>query len=449
LGLAYLAAAAREAGHQVRIVDANALGLEPAQSAEEALRDAPGVVGLTATTATITLAAEIAAAIKARQPGTATLVGGVHTSFLPSRTLEEFSGIDIAARGEAERSLPLLLAAIEAGDDPLEVPGFAHRLADGGFHDTGMPAPLDALDSLPQPARDLLPMERYRCVDSNSFSTILASRGCPARCVYCAVPAVFGRRMRYRDPEQVACEMDEVHRRWGVSFFSFLDDTFTTRHDWVHSFCDHAERLGLPRRLRWICLTRPDMADLPLMRRMKRAGCVRVELSVESGSDTGRAFLRKGMREEAVVAGFAAAREAGLSTMGFAILNIPGETERDVQRTFDLVRRIDPDFLQVSFMTPYPGTELWKLAEEQGLISTRDWSRYSFLNNIVLRNDAMTPEQLQAQYLRFVRRFYLRPGTAIKLARLVATRTTHLRPLLRTAALGLSAALLARVGGQR
>ena len=250
--------------------------------------------------------------------------------------------------------------------------------------------------------------------------------------------------MRYRSPAAVAREMSDVHASYGVEFFSFVDDTFTTKKDWVQDFCAEVGRLGLPGRVRWICLTRADMVDEALLRLMRKAGCVRVEFGIESGSETGRRFLRKGLTEQAVVDGFRAARRAGLSTMGFAILNIPGETPEDVEATFDLVRRADPDYLQVSFLTPYPGTWLRDEAEREGRVTTDDWSRYSFLNDVVLRNDGLTPAELQAAYLRFVRRFWFRPRTAVKLARLVLNGTTRLRPLARTAWLGVAATIESR-----
>jgi len=446
LGLAYLAAAARAAGHSASIVDANALDLDPDAAAAVALAEAPDVVGLTATTPTIDTAAAIAGRIKARAPGKTVICGGPHTTALPTRSLEEFPGFDVVARGEGEQTLPRVLGLL-AGErlrDLARVPGLAFRGRGGEVIDTGVAPAVVNLDGLAPPARDLLPMERYRCPDSDAFSTILAMRGCPCGCVYCAVPGMFGRKMRYRSPAAVAEEIDEVHRRLGTPFFSFVDDTFTTSRDWVLEFVEAVQARDLQRRVRWICLTRPDLVDRPLLEAMRSAGCARVELGIESGSAIGREFLNKGLTEEAVLVGFRAAREAGLSTMGFVILNIPGETAEHVRQTFELVRRADPDYLQVSFLTPYPGTALWERAQSAGWIATERWSEYSFLNNVVLRHGSRPADEVQAEYLRFVRRFYLRPRTVIKLGRLVLDGTTRLRPLLRTLARGLASTVLAR-----
>jgi anaerobic magnesium-protoporphyrin IX monomethyl ester cyclase len=443
LGLAYLAAAVRAAGWRVSIVDANAWGLDLEQTVQRILALAPDVVGATATTPTVLRAGEILAGIKAARPRVSTLLGGPHGTHLPARTLEELPGVDVVFRGEAEESLPRVLGVLAAGTlEGLDaIPGIAWRRPDGGVGDTGVAPPIRELDGLAPPARDLLPMDRYRCPDSDSFTTLLAMRGCPFPCVYCAVPSVHGARMRFRSPQAVVDEIAQTHARYGTDFFSFLDDTFTTRRDWVLDFAERMRAADLHRRVRWICLTRVDLVDADLLAAMRDAGCVRVELGIESGSARGRAFLNKGITPTQVIDAFRLARAAGLSTMGFVILNIPGETREDIEETFQLARSADPDFLQVSLLTPYPGTELHRLASENGWIRTEDWSRYSFLNHAVLENPAFSPEEVRDLHQRFLRRFYYRPRTAMKLLRLLLRGTTRLRPLARTITLGLRSTL--------
>jgi radical SAM superfamily enzyme YgiQ (UPF0313 family) len=351
--------------------------------------------------------------------------------------------VDVVVQGEGEATLPLVLERLDAGPPApsvlAEVPGLAFRGRDGEVVDTGVAAPIADLDALPEPARDLLPNHRYRCPDSERFTTLLAMRGCPYRCVYCAVPGLFGRQVRCRDPGAVVAELLGAQARFGVEFFSFLDDTFTTRRAWVEAFCEAARRAGLAGRARWICLTRADLVDRTLLAAMKAAGCVRIELGVESGSSAGRAFLEKGLVDGQILDAFRGAREVGLSTMGFAILNLPGETEQDVAATFALLHRADPDFLQVSLLTPYPGTPLREMAEKNGWITTDDWSRYSFLNDVVL-DHGVPAAVVRARHRVFLRRFYLRPRTVFKLGRLVLSGSSRLRPLARTVALGLAGA---------
>jgi len=449
LGLAYLAAAVRGAGGRVSIVDANALGLSVDESVRRVIALAPDVVGATATTPTVQRAGAILAGVKAYAPEVPTLLGGPHGTHLPARTLDELPGVDLVFRGEAEESLPRVLDVLDLRTmkDLEAIPGIAWRRLDGGVGDTGVAPPIRELDGLAPPARDLLPMDRYRCPDSDRFTTLLAMRGCPFPCVYCAVPSVHGARMRFRSPQAVVDEIAETHARWGTEFFSFLDDTFTTRRGWVLEFAERMRAADLHRRVRWICLTRVDLVDADLLGAMRDAGCVRVELGIESGSARGRAFLNKGITPTQVLDAFRMARAAGLSTMGFVILNIPGETREDIEETYQLARAADPDFLQVSLLTPYPGTELHRVAAENGWIRTEDWSRYSFLNHAVLENPLFTPDEVRDLHQRFLRRFYYRPRTAVKLARLLLRGTTRLRPLARTITLGVRSTLGRRGDG--
>lgn len=447
LGLAYLASAAREAGHEAIVVEANAEGLDDADVVSRVLAFDPDVIGITATTPTIRQAGRIADAIKASKPDKIVIVGGPHTTALPKRSLEELLNVDIVAQGESERTFPLLLFTIASSglEAAASVPGFAVRTRDGSIV-TSEAVPFEEdLDALPLPARDLLPMHLYRTVDSNAFTTMLAMRGCPCKCVYCAVPLIAGRRLRHRSPEAVTAEMREVHDRFGVDFVSFVDDTFTWDRDWVFAFNELVRKQGLHRRLRWQCLTRADRVDHVLLRDMKAAGCIRIEMGIESGSKKGLSYLKKGISPEAVIEGFRAARAAGLSTMGFAILNIPGETREDIEETFKVVLEADPDFLQVSFLTPLPGTALWEQALSQGTLLTEDFERYRFLKEVVLKNDLLSEDELQRCYLSFIRRFYLRPRTALKLMRLVISGRTRFMPLARTALHAVAAALGWRV----
>lgn len=443
LGLAYVAAAVREKGHAVAIVDANALGLDLEQAVAAALAERPDVLGLTAVTPTLPLAGQLATRARALRPDLKVVLGGPHGTALPERTLREVPALDVIVRGEGERVTPLLLDALATGDEAAlaGLSGVAFRRADGGVSDTGVATPVADLDALAPPARDLLPMQRYRCPDSTAFTTLLAMRGCPYPCVYCAVPSMAGRRMRYRDPLAVAAEMEETHRRWGTRFFSFVDDTFTTSSDWVQRFTDALQARNRAGHLAWICLTRADLVTPDLLRAMKAAGCVRVEMGIESGSDEALRFLGKGLGRGHVRDAFRAARAAGLSTMGFVILNVPGEGPDDVARTLELALEVDPDYLQVSFLTPYPGTPLWDEAQRRGWLRSEDWSRFSFLNAAVLKADDRSEADVLAQGARFQRAFYLRPRTAVKLGRLLVNGTSDWRPLVRTAVQGLTQAL--------
>jgi anaerobic magnesium-protoporphyrin IX monomethyl ester cyclase len=251
------------------------------------------------------------------------------------------------------------------------------------------------------------------------------------------VPALAGRRMRRRSPADVVGEILETHERYGVGFVSFLDDTFTTSRRWVIQLCAALTDAGLPGRVAWSCLTRPDLVDPELLASMRDAGLSRIEFGIESGSPRVLERLGKGVELPRIRTAFRMARDAGLVTMGFAMINTPDETPEELAQTEAEVLRIDPDFLQLSFCTPYPGTPLYDHCRDHDLMLTTDWENFRFLRTPVIRNRWLTPEQLRVRHGRILRRFYLRPGKAARLARLMLARPGAARSLAGTAVRGL------------
>jgi len=236
--------------------------------------------------------------------------------------------------------------------------------------------------------------------------------------------------------------MTDVSARYRVKHFSFLDDTFSTSRSWVDSFCQALSTSGLARDVTWSCLTRPDMVDLPLLSAMKEAGLTRVEFGIESGSPAVLEMLGKGTKIEQIREAFAAARQAGITTLGFAMINTPEETLQDIDMTRDELLSIDPDFLQLSFCTPYPGTPLFDYCRDNDLLTTSDWEDYRFLRIPVIRHRYLTPEQVVARHKDILKRFYLRPKKALRLARIALSDPRAVRSLAYTSYLAASHLLL-------
>ncbi len=434
MGIAYLAAALEAAGEPVALLDANAEGLGPAPAAARILALRPTFVGFTASTPTLGRCAAIARELRRCGYAGPLAVGGPHPSAMTEQTLRDFPVFDVAVAGEAEGRIVALIQALRGGRAPEELPGlafFQHEEVRG----TGpAPAPPD-VDSLPLPARHLLPSGRYRSPDSLHAQTVVATRGCPAPCSYCAVPGMFGPRVRRRSPEAVADEVRALADD-GADWVNFVDDTFTWDARWVVDLCDAFVARGLPERIGWQCLTRVDRVDDELLGALRRAGCRRVELGIECGTRQGLRTLRKRVTREQIVRAFDAAHEAGLETMALAMVNAPGEDRAGVRATWRLLRRLDPDQLQVSVCTPYPGTRLYEEAVRDGALRTTDWSRYSFLRSAVFDNGALSEgEALDAQRMLQLR-FWGRPRVIVRLSRRVLREPRSRRAVLSAAAAG-------------
>lgn len=435
MGIAYLAGALLAADEPVALVDGNAEGLAPEALAARILALGPRLVGFTAATPTLHACAATAEALRARGFSGPVVFGGPHPSALPADTLREVSACDVAVVGEAEGRIGPLVQALGAGRPP-DLPG-VHWRSSGSIRSGGPPPPPPDLDALAPPARHLLPTHLYRSPDSRRATTAVATRGCPAPCSYCQVPSLAGRRVRRRDPDAVARELHDLFAA-GHDHVNFVDDTFTWDDAWVRALCAALHRRPRPS---WQCLTRVDRVDAELLRVMRRAGCRRVEFGIESGTEQGLARLNKHVTREQLVTAFDAARRAGLETMALAMVNAPGEDAAAHRATGRLIARLDPDQLQVSVCTPYPGTPLYDEAREAGRLRTADWSRYRFLRDVVYDNGALSADAVHSARTRLLRRFYLRPRTIARTVRRLADPHQDRRALLTAAVSGARALL--------
>jgi len=361
LGLQYVAAALLERGAEVRVIDAAARYAAPGTAwiVAEAERFAPQIVGIGLFTRWVRHAYGLADELAGRFP--LLVAGGAHTTVRPDEVLAR--GFDVAVLGEAERTIVRLLDHVE-GRGPLEeIPGIRWRAADGTTR-SGRPADVVTdLDSLPTPQRayDLFDPHWY---DPSATAVIpggvLSSRGCPARCTFCA-NYVTGRVFRYRAAGAVAAELNACHRHTGATFFPFWDDALTANLPRLHELCRTMEReVTFP--LRWSAITRATMVRPELLRAMRRAGLAAINFGVESGDDAILRAIRKGVRTDHVVRALEWAKAEGLATACNFMLGFPQETPEALERTLRFMERIAPlvdSFSTLGVVVPFPGTPLY------------------------------------------------------------------------------------------
>ncbi len=393
MGLGYVAAALAAAGHETAICNADRgptanfstggltgrfaeyqrrleNGDDPAyQNAARQIREfRPEVVGIHVKTGQTAAAAVVARLAREQAPGCRVVAGGPHATLRPAELLES-AVFDAAVIGEGERTAVEYLAGATA-NGPL--PGLAVRRGEGA--EVG-PArlPIDDLDALPPPARErLIDKEIYH---PYAFGVMFSARGCPFGCSYCASKTIWGRRVRYRDPENIVAEMAEVRARFRTTYFNIRDDTFTLKKERTLDICERIRR-RLPGVV-WRCDTRADCLDEERVAAMAAAGCVQISIGIESGDAEILAQAEKGETLEQIAAGFRLAHRRGISTSAFIMFGFPGETEPQMRRTIAFARGCRPDFLVASILTPYPGTAIWDAARAQGLVPERpDWQTF-------------------------------------------------------------------------
>lgn len=442
-GLVCLAAAARAAGADVRLVEAAAENLPMRDTIEEILRFDPHVLGLSATTAGIAAAGALAAAIKRRPSPPLIVIGGCHASALPARTLAEFEAFDLAAIGEGETTLVDILARAEASPDlPRGVPGTAER--NGGEIRINPPRPvIENLDRLPLPAWDLLRgfprafrpsparIRRWPC------ASVVLTRGCPNQCTFCD-RSVFGNRSRAYSPARAVDLLEDLRRRYGVKEVLIEDDTFMVSKTRVEQVCDEMLRRALD--LSWSCLGRADRVDPDLLKRMKKAGCWHISFGIESGDPEILRAVKKNLDIEQIRAALAWSRQAGLRTKGFFIVGLPGETRATLEATRRLACSLPLDDLTVMHLTPFPGSELYATAERHGAFD-RDWRRMSALEAVFVPR-GLTAADLRRARADMLRSFYARASVLFRRLAEIARHprlVRHMAPALGALLRGLSA----------
>jgi anaerobic magnesium-protoporphyrin IX monomethyl ester cyclase len=370
LGIIALGTVLREAGHEVWLFDSS-FDPGPGRVISELGRIKPHVVGVSCLTDFFMNAARIVAAAKGL--GAVTLMGGPHPTILPEETLCAVPELDYAVMGEAERTLPRLLEALDGGDGVREIPGLALR--DGkGVVSTGPAQPIEDLDSLPVPDRDLLDVMgqylRARAINMH------ASRGCPFRCSFCqpTLERLFGRKVRFESPERVAEEIGIYHRRYDVRDFFFHDDTFTVKKSWLEGLVETLGHADLIHDFRYVVNSRVDTFDRDKARLLKEMGVYYVLFGIESGSQQVLDALNKGTTVDQAREAFRICREFGFRTHAYVLLGSPTESKDSLVATRRLVAELNPNTVHISIYTPLPGTVLAERCAREGRTRIKDFS---------------------------------------------------------------------------
>lgn len=407
LGLAQLAAVLEADRVPVEIVDCNASRLTW-DDLEQAIADTqPTLVGASAMTTFLPTAGRVMQMAKGIDQDIVTMVGGPHVTFMTEETLNTHPEIDIVGLGEGERVIQGLVQALDAGSDLTQVPGIGFR-KNGQLVQTPLPDPVD-LDELPLPAYHLLPMQAYYFIVFEKFCTVLASRGCPYNCVFCAERGFWGPGWRPRDPELVGDELELLYRKHGRESIWFGDDCFNVDGEHMAQICEEILRRDL--KLNWYYQGRADLLikhqeHLPLMR---RAGNLMAQIGIEADSDQELRDMRKSLTGEQVKEAIDLLRENDIVCQGMMILGTRQDDANSMLRKMEYLKWLDVDFPVFTIYTPFPGTEAYEEAKAEGWLETDDYALYDMAYPII-STEHLTRKQVIGLYNRSFASFYTDPA---------------------------------------
>jgi len=408
--LAHVAAVLEAEGHVVVIHDADARGTDSA-GALAAVRDSrPAVVFLDSSSTSLDQDLALARNVRA-ELGVPVAILGSQVTYTPGEIFDD-NAVDLVVRGEPEYTVRDVVRAVAAGEQLQGIAGTSWQGADGEVvHEPERERIVD-LDDLPMPSRHLLENERYHFPGLDGpVTTIKSSRGCPLDCSFCGYTLAQGLKFRFRSPENVLAELEDLYFTHGLRQVVFRDPIFTTRKDRVHAICDGILKRGMTE-LEWQCETAVKTLDRPLLKHMAAAGCQHISLGVESGnSEIQKRHCGNKLSDMDKAADvFRACREVGIETRAFCMIGFPEETAAMADETIALVDRFDPDQVQFCAVTAYPGTPLYKMLEGDRKLSYAAMTGFQALEG----NQHMTAAEIEAKIREGYRRFYRRPRRLVR-----------------------------------
>lgn len=421
LGLAYIAALLEEEGYNVDLFDANVLGLDRKAIVSYVRQVKPRFIGLSVMYSSFEFACTLTKDIKQLPFRTEIIWGGPHPSICPEASIVD-GGADICVMGEGERTILELAELLHEGPEAWnDISGLCFRSGDEIKY-TAPRELITDLDSIPYPAHHLLAMDRYRTLHTGKkqFCTIITSRGCPGRCMFCS-RCIFGRRMRYRSIDNVIGEIELLLKIYQVEEIAILDNAFLEDRDRIIELCRRIREKGLKFNWRLGNGVRVDQVDEELLTIMKDAGCFDLAFGVESGDDEVLRKIGKNITTDHTRRAFRIAQKVGLTTIGFFQLGHPFDTIETMEKTIDLAIEIDPTYVQFAISTPLPGTALWNWVKHHGkeIADMKSIKIDIFGGNPYFGTENFTKEDVSRMYRRAYRRFYYRPSYIIKKLRLI------------------------------
>jgi len=364
-GLGVLSSVLKRAGHQT---DLHYMfdKWDPEGFAAHVERFNPGVLAYTSDSTQVRHVAKLIGQMKGK--GIFQIAGGVHASLYP-KCLKAIDGLDAICLGEGEEPMLDLVNAMEQGREFRDIPGLWFKNGDGSVKQNPGRCFVQELDSLPFGDRAMFDYQRI--VDSDyDRMTIMMSRGCPYKCSYCGAPAMGslseGKYVRFRSVENGIAEIRETLDNYRVRSIFFADDVFTIDRKYVSDFCAaYKKKIGIP----FEVTTRVESSCYETFKHLKDAGCTRVAMGIESGSEElRRTVLNRKMTNKKIIQAFADARAAGLKTKSYNIVGFPHETPGMHMDTVKLNQLINPDSLVCYIFNPYPGTALFDISIRDGFL---------------------------------------------------------------------------------
>lgn len=418
LNLGYLASYLMQVNSDIdiSILDCEGLRLKYTEIENRIRELKPDIIGITIPTPAFVQGLEVSRIAKRVNKDIKIIVGGPHPTAFPMETTGEET-IDISVYGEGELTFIEIVDALQNNKTLEGIKGLAYKDA-GNNVKLNAPRPLISdLDTIPFPARHLLPLERYFLPptkrESNKRSgNMLTSRGCPYECTYCMARIIWNKKVRLRSVKNVVDEIEECVKKYGLGEFNFHDELFTLKRDRTIEICREICRRKLD--IAWVCMVRVDYVWEDVLREMKKAGCRKIVFGFESGSQEILDIMKKRTTVEQAIKAVRLVKKVGIKTGGNFMFGNIGETEETIRKSIELAKKLNTDTVAFFIASPYPGTEFYDIAKEKGFLRPDlEWKDFTLVTEHAkppLNLPGLASERIAYWQKRAYIEYYFRPS---------------------------------------
>lgn len=407
LGLPFIAACLRRDGHAVSIFDRYAAQFKVGrgrQRVDQAMLEhiqafQPDMVGLNTLSPLIHDTVGCAALIRSAYDGPI-VAGGYHATALPELTLHKIPALDGVVAGEGE----IVLSQLANGEVPWQIPGVWWREGEDIRPPAIPTSQVEDLNQLPLPALDLMDMAFYTQRTDGvirrhnlAAATLVSSRGCQRRCRFCAESLTYGRGVRFHSTDYMMEWIQRVVTDYQVDGIHFHDNDFMVDERRARAICEAILAEGLERKIKWSIQARADRLNAQNARLLKAAGCVLVEIGVETGTQAGLDMVNKGTTTAMNTKAVRTCRKAGLDVHAYMLTKLEDETIADLERRLAWLKKAKPTSFQWTSLDIHPGTALY---EEKGgdFFATHEWTEEAITEHY--RTDLSTiPADVRKQWM--------------------------------------------------
>jgi radical SAM superfamily enzyme YgiQ (UPF0313 family) len=404
LGILYIASTLKQEGVEVSFLDQAAKGLTAKEAADWVIKENPDILGISTLTFSSLMAPKIAEEVKKRKLDIKIIFGNHHATFNARRILRKYPQVDMIVRGEGEQTCLDLVDNLRKNKSVRDVSGITFRHNDKIVSNPDRSLIKD-IDSLPFPDRSLLDMEYHNSIVGiniapQKFTSFITSRGCVFKCRFCSCASMARNFWRPRSIKNILKEINLLVSE-GYEHLFFVDDNFTLNQKRVIKLCRMIRKEKI--NIKWVGEGRVDQCSYSMLREMKKAGCRLIYFGIESGSQNILNYYDKRTTPKQSALAVSKARKAGIDLIiGSFIIGAPIETEKDIQQTFEIARRIDLDIPQINVLGVFPGSPLWAESVQKGLLDEKKYWETGVSPSEIYPNTVSFNE-----IKRMIREFYL------------------------------------------